>query len=117
MWLEWLGMLETLENTELFPNHIPNHIGSVWLESFVKMHKQQKEVILVSSKKDFIHCYKCGYDFYPSCVGQCPHPVVNKRYGETICIYCCRKCRHHTTMKYCGAVGCSYKNEKGSDVV
>lgn len=44
---------------------------------------------------NYIKCSVCGKIYYNSCVRKCPHGAVNKVYGENVCLYCCRKCKHH----------------------
>ena len=39
-------------------------------------------------------CGRCKYEFYTRNMKRCPHPAVQKRCGEWICYYCCRKCKH-----------------------
>lgn len=69
-------------------------------------------------QKSVGYCFKCGHAYYRSCVRACPHPAVNRVYGSTICIYCCRKCKFHTKTPFCGAGGCSYENDmKESDII
>ena len=63
------------------------------------------------------HCYKCNHDYKECAVRVCPHPAVQKRYGETICILCCRGCKFVEKVPLCGAVKCGYTTEeKGSDI-
>lgn len=51
-----------------------------------------------------ILCARCHIPF--AAIRKCPDEAVNRILGEYICIYCCRKCKHHTTVHYCGAIGC-----------
>lgn len=42
---------------------------------------------------------KCGrcqnvYNAFPM-IRKCPHPAVNKKYGEYICYFCCKRCKHN----------------------
>lgn len=37
---------------------------------------------------------------------KCTHDAVNRAFGSDICFYCCRECKHHTTVPFCGAIGC-----------
>ena len=49
-------------------------------------------------------CARCHRPF--SCIRKCPNEAVNRLLGEYICYYCCRECKHHTTVPMCGAIGC-----------
>lgn len=59
-----------------------------------------------------VHCYKCNHDFKDCAVRVCPHPAVQRVYGETICILCCRGCAFKVTYPFTGALGCGYKTEQ-----
>lgn len=56
-----------------------------------------------------IKCDKCGREFYESCVTQCPHPAVNRRYGKHICMYHCKKCIY--SKKVGIDLVCTYKEK------
>jgi hypothetical protein len=56
-------------------------------------------------------CARCGRTYRDFTIRECPHPAVRDRLGLFVCYYCCKKCKHHTTMQYCGAIGCDYKND------
>lgn len=59
-------------------------------------------------KFSVVVCDRCRRAFRDSIVRHCPDKAVNKYLGEHICIYCCKRCKHHTTVPYCGAIGCEY---------
>lgn len=67
-------------------------------------------------RERFVRCNKCGRE-YPRCsVANCKHPAVNRVFGKNICMYCCRKCKHHIqlTVKEHGLNGvqCGYDEER-----
>ena len=64
----------------------------------------------MATKNDFsvVVCSRCGHAFRDSIVRRCHDKAVNKYLGEYICIYCCKKCKHHTTHPLCDAIGCKY---------
>lgn len=47
------------------------------------------------------HCKKQYHDF---AVRKCPHPSVNRVFGENICRSCCIRCEHH--IAYSVGIGC-----------
>lgn len=55
-----------------------------------------------------ITCGRCKRLFYSFSVAKCPHPTVNKYFGQHICIYCCSKCKHHIKFEHHGGVACGY---------
>ena len=55
-------------------------------------------------------CARCGHTFRDLTIRECPHPAVKNTLGDYICYWCCKKCKHHKTMKYCGAIGCELYN-------
>lgn len=54
-------------------------------------------------------CSKCGNEFHSCAVRKCPHPAVNRVYGENICHSCCLKCKHNKIEDIGQA--CTYKAE------
>lgn len=60
-------------------------------------------------------CKKCHRPANPCGIRNCPHPAINKAYGEMICHYCCRKCKYHITYPLNGMVGCGYVAENGTE--
>ena len=62
-------------------------------------------------KRNAVLCNKCRHRFTESAVQHCPHPAVNRKYGDSICIYCCRGCKFVVKDKLSGAVGCGYIGE------
>lgn len=54
-------------------------------------------------------CARCRRSFRELQIRRCHNPTVNRVLGEYICFYCCKRCKHHTTTKYCDAIGCDYK--------
>ena len=54
-----------------------------------------------------IKCDKCGHEYHEISMTHCPHPAVNRRYGKSLCVYYCKKCRY---SKYVGiGWACTYK--------
>lgn len=43
------------------------------------------------------HCDVCRREYGDMAVRHCPHPAVQRRYGESICVWCCKRCRWHKT--------------------
>lgn len=39
-------------------------------------------------------CDKCCNYYGELQTRKCPHPAVNRVYGEIICVYCCKSCLH-----------------------
>ena len=60
-------------------------------------------------------CSRCHRPF--AALRKCPNEAVNRLLGSHICYYCCRECKHHTTVPMCGAIGCDLwrKEEKKDD--
>lgn len=54
-------------------------------------------------------CARCKRIFNPGMVQHCKHPRVQEYFGEDICLYCCKRCRHHTTVPYLDGVGCGFE--------
>ena len=54
-----------------------------------------------------VMCDRCKRLYHSIAVANCKHEVVNQYYGEHICVYCCKKCKHHTKFPNCGAIGCN----------
>ena len=52
-------------------------------------------------------CSKCKREFTYLNTRVCHHPNVNKAYGNIICGYCCKKCKH-SERKDTG-LACTYK--------
>ena len=46
-------------------------------------------------------CDRCKRLFHSYAVANCKHEAVNKYYGQHICVYCCKKCKHHEKV-ICG---------------
>lgn len=42
----------------------------------------------------------------------CAHPGVQEHFGDTVCLYCCKTCKHHTTVPFFDGVGCGYEREE-----
>lgn len=57
----------------------------------------------------YIRCAKCLHEYRPAAVRRCPHPTVQKVYGEQICVYCCGGCKYKIQTPYTGALGCGYQ--------
>ena len=57
-----------------------------------------------TTKSQRIFCARCNRPAFS--LRECPHEGVNKAFGNLICFYCCRQCKHHTTVPFCGAIGC-----------
>lgn len=53
-------------------------------------------------------CSKCGHLFDYGTVRDCPHPAVNKVYGDRMCFYRCSGCSFKTKERHTGAIGCGY---------
>ena len=64
----------------------------------------------MKNNEPFIMCDRCKRLYRSLAVAQCNHTAVNQHYGNHICMYCCRKCKHHTTTPYFGGVGCELRN-------
>lgn len=44
---------------------------------------------------NYIKCERCKREYDEiSLRKNCLHPAVNRIYGNRICIYCCKKCKH-----------------------
>ena len=63
-----------------------------------------------------VACDKCGEERPRCSIAKCPHPAVNRVFGENVCMYCCRKCKFHIrlTVKEHGLNGvqCGYGKEE-----
>lgn len=59
-------------------------------------------------------CSRCKRVYNAGMVLQCHHPRVNEIYGEGICLYCCKRCRHHETVPFMDGVRCGYEREGSS---
>ena len=60
-------------------------------------------------------CARCKRTLRSSVIQRCHDEAVNKYLGEYICIYCCKKCKHHTKHPLCDAIGCKYIRSRFSD--
>ena len=49
-------------------------------------------------RRHLVRCDKCGWERPPCSVANCKHPAVNRVFGKNICMYCCRKCKHHILL-------------------
>ena len=53
------------------------------------------------------------------CVRECPHPMIQKKYGKNgivhVSWYCCTKCKFAVKYKYHGGISCSYGKEVKED--
>ena len=54
-------------------------------------------------------CARCRRPFMEPTIRHCYNEAVNREMGEDICYFCCKRCRFHTSVPLCGAIGCSYK--------
>ena len=63
-------------------------------------------------------CDKCGRICADNIVATCEHPAVNRVFGNHICMYCCRKCKHHylLTVKEYGFCGVQCRYPKGDEL-
>ena len=52
-------------------------------------------------------CEKCTHEYGTGQIRKCPHPSVQKNYGEYICVYCCKKCKF--SKAYGTGWICNYK--------
>lgn len=55
-------------------------------------------------------CAHCHQMFNDGAVKKCPHPAVNRIYGDNICYRCCSKCKH--VIINCGLYGCDLLTKK-----
>lgn len=60
------------------------------------------------SKRKSILCDKCHHSYRECSVRKCPHPAVQRHYGENICVSCCKGCKFAVKTPFCGALGCGY---------
>ena len=58
-------------------------------------------------------CARCHRPF--TAIRKCPHEAVQRTLGPYICFYCCKKCKHHTTVPMCGAIGCELWRKPDDD--
>lgn len=58
-----------------------------------------------------VTCSRCGRVYYADMVLHCHHPRVTDVYGDNICLYCCKQCRHHETIPYVDGVRCGFERE------
>ena len=54
-------------------------------------------------------CARCKRIFNADMVLQCHHPVVQEVFGDDMCLYCCKHCRHHMTDPLIDGVICGFK--------
>jgi hypothetical protein len=61
--------------------------------------------------KNYLMCDRCCFKYDEISVRKkCPHPAVNRRYGERICMYCCQKCKF--SEHFSGGLICTYTKTK-----
>lgn len=60
-------------------------------------------------------CSRCQKVWQAGMVLACKHPKVRSVFGENICMYCCKRCKHRETFEYMDGVRCGYK--EGDDHV
>ncbi len=61
-------------------------------------------------------CARCKRPF--SSIRKCPNEAVQRKLGDYICYYCCKQCKHHTTIPMCGAIGCElWRKEDNNDSI
>ena len=56
-------------------------------------------------------CDRCKRTFNTTMLLHCTPPRVQEHFGENICLYCCKGCKHHTTVPFFDGVGCGYERE------
>lgn len=54
-------------------------------------------------------CSRCNKVYNAGMVLHCRHPKVEEIYGDNICMYCCKRCMHHTSTPYIDGVKCGFK--------
>lgn len=64
----------------------------------------------------YLICSRCKRQFSDMMVKPCKHPGVVKTFGENICYYCCKHCKHHVSYEHIGAIACGYKKEGDTHV-
>ena len=73
--------------------------------------QQVQEIDRMLSGAPKVRCDRCGREYHDYTVGECPRPGVRKKYGEHICIYCCRRCEYRRSEN--GGQRCGYGERKG----
>lgn len=53
-------------------------------------------------------CSRCGREWREDMLRACPHPKVQEVFGEYICWYCCKHCKHRIPVKYYDGLKCGY---------
>lgn len=56
----------------------------------------------------YTRCDRCKREYRTISVSTCPHPKVNQYLGNHICVYCCKRCKHHIDVPWalkCGYIG------------
>lgn len=56
-------------------------------------------------------CARCKRVYNAGMVLFCPHPRVQELCGDSICLYCCKRCIHHETVPFMDGVRCGYERE------
>nr|DAY59803.1 MAG TPA: hypothetical protein [Caudoviricetes sp.] len=60
--------------------------------------------------RNYLMCDRCGFKYDEISVRQkCPHPAVNRKFGEHICVCCCQKCKFSERVS--GGLTCNYGKE------
>lgn len=59
--------------------------------------------------KAYRTCARCKRTYNEPQIRRCYNENVNRLLGDDICYYCCKRCRFHTKVPLCGAIGCDYK--------
>ena len=56
--------------------------------------------------RNYLMCDRCGFKYDEISVRKCPHPAVNRKFGEYICVCCCQKCKFSKFLG--GGLICTY---------
>ncbi len=56
-------------------------------------------------------CARCKRVFNANMLLHCTHPGVQEHFGDRICLYCCKHCKHHETVPFMDGVRCGYERE------
>lgn len=74
----------------------------------------------IEPKIRYLRCSVCGHVYAEYTSRECPHPSVQRKYGDAkgiarVCYYCCKKCKFAVKAKYMDAYSCTYNGAKENE--
>lgn len=71
-------------------------------------------------KTRYLRCSVCGHVYAEYTSRDCPHPAVQRKYGNAngiarVCYYCCKKCEFAVKVKFIDSYDCIYTKKDGGE--